>query len=181
MINRGQLGGTSGLRLLALGSLAVLALVGYLRMNASAAAMRAASQDVRECRKLLAEIAALQELPQFAALEADSPKSIRQRIDQATQTARMPEASLVRIEPQPPLRLGDSEYRLWPTRLELSNVTLRQITTFSHALVDEERGLTVRDLRLWSNSGDSTAGSQEPWSAEITLTQVTFFPTSRGF
>ena len=181
MISRRLIRGTSGLTFLALGSLATLALVGYLRMNASAAAMRAASHEVRECRKLLADIAALQELPQFAALEADSPQSIRQRIDQATQNARIPEASLVRIEPQPPFRLGDSEYRLWSTRLELSNVNLQQITTFSHALVDEERGLTVRDLRLWSNSSDSTAGSQESWSAEITLTQVTFFPTSRGF
>jgi hypothetical protein len=179
MINLQQLRGTSAFKLLGLGSLAVLALFGYVRMNVSAAAMRTAAQDAHRCRELLAEITALQELPQFAALEADSPQAFRQRINQATQTARLPQASLLRIQPQPPYRLGNSEYRLWPTRLELSNVTLQQITTFSHDLVDEERGLTVRDLRLWPASSESTAGRQEAWSAEITLTQVTFFPTSR--
>jgi len=181
MMNRWKMRRTSILTIVTLGSLVVLAMLGYLKMNASAAAMQAASQDMSECRKLLEDIAALRELPQFAALEADSPKSMRQRIDQATQSAQLPEASLIRIQPQPPIRLANSEYRLWSTRLELSNVTLRQITTFSHALVDEQRGLTVRDLRLWTNSSDSTAGRQEPWSAEITLTQVTFYPTSRGF
>jgi hypothetical protein len=167
--------------LFVLGSLAVLALWGYLRMTANAAAMHVASQDLRECRNLAAEIAGLQELPPFAALEADSPTKIRQRIDQATQAAHLPEGALVRIQPQPPYRLGDSEYRLWSTRLELSNLTLQQLTTFSHALVDEVRGSTVRDLRIWNNSNDSIAGGPELWSAEITLTQVTFFPTSRGF
>jgi hypothetical protein len=181
MIHRRLLLGKSGIAFLALGVLAVLAVSGYVRMDASQAAMQAALLDVRECRRLLAEIAALQELPPFAALEADSQNGIRQRIEQATQTARIPEASLVRIQPQPPIRLNDSEYRLWSTKLELSNVTLQQLVTFSHALADEERGLTVRDLRLWSNSNDSTAGSHEPWSAEINLTQVTFFPTSRRF
>jgi hypothetical protein len=173
--------GRSGLTWLALGVLAVLAVWGYLRMNANALAMRAAEQDVRDGRELLAEIAALRELPQFAALNADSPKMTRDRIERATQIASLPEDSLVRIQPQPPFRLNDSEYRLWSTRLELSNATLEQITTFAHSLVDEQRGLTVRDLRLWSNGGDSIAGSQEQWSAEITLTQVTFFPKSRRF
>jgi hypothetical protein len=181
MMRRRLRHGLSHAALLALGLSAVLAVWGYIRMNSNAAAMHTASRDLRECRNLVAEIVALRELPPFAALDADSPGTIRQRIDQASQTARLPEGSLVRIQPQPPYQLGNSEYRLWSTRLELSNVTLQELTTFSHALVDEDRGTTVRDLRIWSSSNDSTAGTPEPWSAEITLTQVTFFPTSRAF
>jgi len=164
---------------LALGGAALLVLIGYRRMNAEAAAMRNASEEVRQCQRLVAEIAQLQELPQFAALEADTAKTIRERIEAATLAARLPAGSLVRIEPQSPMRLGDFEYRVWATRLELSNVTLRQITEFSHALADEQRGLTVRDLRLWSTASESTAGASETWSAEATLTQVTFSPKSR--
>jgi len=178
-MNRKRPRGKHGFTLLVLAVLAVLALLGYLRMNASAAAMLAASRDVDECRKLVAEIATLQQLPQFAALEADSSTVIGQRIEHANKTAQLPAESLIRIQPQAPFRLGNSEYRLWPTRLELKQVTLEQVTTFAHSLVDEERGLTVRDLRLWTTSSESIAGIGETWSAEITLTQVTFSPTSR--
>ena len=164
---------------LALGGAMLLVPLGYLRMSAEAAALRNAAAEVRECRTLVAQIAELQELPQFAALEADTPQTIRQRIEEATRQARLPAGALVRIEPRSPVRLGDSEYRVWATRLELSNVTLEQITVFSHALLDEERGLTVRDLRLWSLANESTAGTGETWSAEATLTQVTFSPKSR--
>lgn len=177
-MNQERLRGKQLAKALALGGAALLVLFGYLKMNAEAAAMREASEELRQCQTLVAEIAELQELPQFAALEADTPKTIRERIEQATLAARLPAGALVRIEPRSPVRLGNSQYRVWPTRLELSNVTLQQITTFSHALVDEERGLTVRDLRLWSNISESTAGGRETWSAEATLTQVTFSPKS---
>jgi len=179
MINRETLRRGSAFKLLALGALVLAALFGYLKMNAAAAAMQTASQDVAACRTLVAEITELQDLPQFAALEADRPQTIRESVEQATKTARLPAASLIRIQPQPPFRLGNSEYRLWPTRLELNAVTLQQVTSFAHALADEQRGLTVRDLRLWTPTSESTAGSGETWSAEITLTQVTFSPKSR--
>lgn len=178
-MNREPLRGKQFAKPLALGGLALLALFGYMRMHAEAAAMRAASEEVRQCQRLVAEIAKLQELPQFAALEADTPQTTRQRIEQATLAARLPAASLIRIEPRSPVRLGNSEYQLASTRLELNNVTLQQITAFAHALVDEPRGLTVRDLRLWTNANESTAGTREAWSAETTLTQVTFSPKSR--
>ena len=178
-MSRKQLGRKRSLMLLAIASMAGLALLGYLRMSANVVAMRAASRDLGECRRLVAEIAGLQELPQFAALEPDSSTMIGQRIEQANKAAQLPAASLIRIQPQPPFRLGNSEYRLWPTRLELNQVTLEQVARFAHGLADEERGLTVRDLRLWTTSSSSNAGMPESWSSEITLTQVTFSPTSR--
>ena len=174
-----RLSGKQILLLLGLSTLVGLALLGYWRMNAAAAAMRAAARDVGECRRLVAEIAGLQELPQFAALEPDSSSLIGQRIEQATKDARLEPASLIRIQPQPSFRMGNSDYRLWPTRLELSQVTLEQVASFAHSLADEERGLTVGDLRIWTTSSASSAGMQESWSSEITLTQVTFSPTSR--
>ena len=60
-MNRRQLRAGEGLKLLALATLVVLAVLGYLRMNAQAKAARAASRDVAECRRLAAEIDQLQQ------------------------------------------------------------------------------------------------------------------------
>jgi len=62
---------------------------------------------------------------------------------------------------------------MWPTRIELRQVNLPQVIRFADQVVDESSGLTMRDLRLRSPAETPTG---ETWSAEITLTQLTFSP-----
>jgi hypothetical protein len=162
-----------------LAALALLAALGYMRMRSSGASVQAARSDVETCRKLSAEIIALRKLPQFATVESGAAESLAERIENAAAQSQLPPVSLLRIQPQPPVRVGDSPYRVRGTRLELRDVTLAQLSRFARALVDEGRGLTVRDLRLWRASGAAAASAAEVWSAELTLTQLAFSPPAR--
>jgi hypothetical protein len=135
--------------------------------------------DARTCRDLASEMTALRELPQFAVLEAESVETIFGHIQRAVESALLPPKSLVRVQPSAPSYLGDSSYRIRPIRLELEEVTMRQLITFAHHLVDENRGLTVRDLEFWHAGTDSSSAPGERWSAELTLTQLIFSPMTR--
>ena len=161
-------------------ALALLAAYSYARMHNSGQAVISALEDDAACRKLSGEILELRKLPQFAVLESGELEPVTERIETAASASQLPTATILRIQPQPPTRIGDSSYRVRTTRVELRDVTLAQVVRFARELADESRGLTVRDLRLWNPQGASRAlTNPEIWSAEITLTQLTFAPPAR--
>lgn len=162
-------------------ALALLASFSYARMRNSRESVRTAQSDVATCRKLSAEIVDLRKLPQFATVETGAAESITERIEAAAARSQLPPVAVLRIQPQPPSRVGDSPYRIRATRVELRAVTLAQLSRFARELVDENHGLTVRDLRLWNpvNTGEPQPQTAETWSAEIALTQLTFSPPAR--
>lgn len=162
--------------------LALLALVaaGYWSMHAAKGRLNEAMHQEQQCQKMTKEIKALLDRPGFAALGVDSPSTITARAEEAKQQANVQSESLIRIEPQSAVRLRDSPYRLRPTRLELRGVTLEQVISFTHGMIDEAQGTTIRDLRLTMVDGD--AGQQneaELWTAELVLTQLIFSPLAR--
>lgn len=132
------------------------------------------------CEQLAGDIRLLQNRPGFAALNVDSPKTITTRADEAGLESDLPPGALVRIEPQAAVRVRDSTYRIRPTRLELRRVTLEQVLAFSHAMIDESQGTTVRDLRLTATDlGSEDDPDVDSWTAEIVLTQLIFSPLNR--
>lgn len=156
---------------------------GYWAMRRSAGRLQAAQLQTQECQKMASEIAQLRDRPGFAALDIDSPRTITARAEEASKLAKLSPTSLVRIEPQAAMRLRDSPYRLRPTRLELRGVTLTQIINFTHAMIDESQGTTVRDLRLTLNPPKEgpepetrADGHVDRWTAELVLTQLIFSP-----
>jgi hypothetical protein len=162
---------------LPLAALMALAALGYAQMHSSREAVRMARSDVEVCRSLSAEVVELRKLPQFAATDSGISQSVAQRIEAASANSQLPSAAILRIQPQPASRLGDSSYRVRATRIELQNVTLAQLCQFARELVDESRGLTVRDLRLWNPiNRTASLAAAETWSAEVLLTQLIFSP-----
>lgn len=158
--------------------LVVAAAVSFWQSRAYSTSLATEQEDANTCRELAAEISALRELPQFAVLEAESVETIFGHIEQAADSASLGSA-LVRIQPSTPSYVGDSAYRIRPIRMELQAVTMEQIVRFAHQLVDENRGMTVRDLEFWQVRGDRQSAPEESWNAELTLTQLIFSPMRR--
>ena len=161
--------------------LLVLTLTGvysFAQLRSAERRFELAQNELVESRRLAREIAELRELPQFAALESATDESISARIDAAAAEVGLSPTTIVRIQPQSPAWIDDTPYRVRPTRVELVDVTVRELVQFSHSLIDEAGGMTVRDVRLWSSEPDSSTRT-EKWSAEITLTQMTFSPKTR--
>jgi hypothetical protein len=137
---------------------------------------RAATSVVR-CQELIEKIQRLKIAPKLAALEADSSTGLSERIEAARDSVGIPQSSLIRIEHQPAVRLGRSQYRITPTRVELKDVTLQDLVRMAHSLADETNGLTVRDLAF--SRGNRRDLPVERWEGEFTLTQLVFSPTTR--
>ena len=165
-------------KLIWLGLLAMLTF-SYWDMRVSAMRLNESLLKEQDCSTLIEDIHHLRNRPGFAALTVDAPRTITTRAEQAGQRANLSASSLVRIEPQPAARLGDSPYRLRPTRLELRQVTLEQVIRFAHAMVDDSQGTTLRDLRLTNSSSEPSAARADDWKVEVVLTQLIFAPTSR--
>jgi len=164
---------------IALASLASVAVVvTFLEFRDARNRWMAANDDLRECRRLARQIESLQAVPTFAAIQVESPSDLADHIDWAVKTSSLTPSAVVRVQPQPSVRLGNSAYRIFPTRLELKQVTLAQTVQFAELLNVTDQGLTVRDLRIWDNSREAS-NRDELWWAEITLTQVSFSPKTR--
>ncbi|MFZ5828652.1 MAG: hypothetical protein ACOY3P_01120 [Planctomycetota bacterium] len=160
----------------------VLVLLGifvWLEAGRQAAAWRRSAATAKECQRLAGEIELLRKRPRLAGLAADSPRAITSRAEEALRLAELPVASLVRIEPQSPVRLGDSAYLLRPTRLELRRVTLEQAIRFAYHMAEEGQGASIRDLRLTALEEPGDPANQGLWNAEAVLTQLIFSPIRR--
>ncbi|MDB4614417.1 hypothetical protein OAH18_01880 [bacterium] len=154
-----------------------LAATSYAMMVSRADRFQRAVESVEDCQNLVGQIEKLKTAPKLAALEADSSTWLGERIEAVRDAVGIPQSKVVRIEPQPSVRLGRSQYRVTPTRIELKDVTLREIARLAGSLADEANGLTVRDLEF--SRGNRPDLPDEQWDAEFTLTQLVFSPTTR--
>lgn len=157
--------------------LLLLTVYSYGQMRSSADAVRRADEELKTCRRLISEINDLQQRPGFAAVEQESPAAMANRVERAARESQLPAAAVVRVAPHPISRLANTDYQISATSLELQNVTLKQVAAFSQNLIDEDHGLTLRDLRLYAGSDPGV--ERETWSADLTLTQLIFSPTNR--
>ncbi len=133
--------------------------------------------DLAECSKLAARIQAIQARPQLAS---DKPRQVAETtgmIEAAAKSAKIPAGKLVRINPGPLRRLGDSPYKEKPTEIFLKNVTMDQVVAFLHNLTGPAGGLTAKTLRL---SSPSSADTGNLWSVDLELTYLIYDPPRAG-
>lgn len=157
-----------------------MVIAGFWLMQSSRKRLFDAQTQMQECESIVADIKSLQSRRGFAALGIDSPRTITARAEEARAKANLSPTALVRIEPQSAIRLRDSEYRLRPTRLELRRVSLEQVVSFTHAMIDEAQGTTVRDIRLTASDGSGNGAKEvDVWNVEVVLTQLIFSPRAR--
>lgn len=149
----------------------------WTSLESSRSAASSGQSQLAACQRLAIAIQQNRTLPKRASQEASSATDLTRRIEEASQRARLPTENLVRIEPQPAQRVGETSYKAQPTRIELREATLRQLVPFLLALSDEESGLQVTDLRLVEPRQTATLATfGETWNVEVTLTQLVFSP-----
>lgn len=167
-------------------ALALLAALGwsFARLSDSAAAARAAGQDLAECRALAARIEWLRTRPAVAGAQQVGAADLSRRIEDAAHAADFEDGSIERIEPAPARRVGDSNYREVPTVVRIRRVTLRQVFTFLQALgadsasrTGHSSALSVQSIRLSAPRGEETG---DRWTVESTLTYLIFSPKQSG-
>jgi hypothetical protein len=157
---------------------ALLAMAGwsYCEFSNSSAAAAAAAGDLAACRDLVGQIKALRQKPVLVGTKARTSTEVAHSIEAAAKNAGLPLTNILQIDPQSPRRLGNSAYEEQPTRVELRNVTLKQLLVFLYALANDGTGLNLAELRLGAPRDEMNAGTEETWLAEVTLTHLIFAP-----
>jgi hypothetical protein len=155
----------------------VLAMLwGYRRMSDSRDAANTAAAELAECQALAGRIESLRSRPAVAGVREARSTDVSRRVEQAARDAEFADGSLERIEPEPPRRVGDTEYKEVPTQLRLRRVTLRQVFAFLHAVGNDEAGgppLRVRSVRLSAPRGEEAT---DLWAVEATLVYLVYDP-----
>ena len=149
------------------------ALWAYSTWAGSLTEINDAQNALQECRQLASQIVKLRGKPLRAASEAHSATELARVIEKSTQSAQLPATNLVQIDPQAAHRVGNSPYSEQATHLEIRDVTLRQLIAFLRAIVEDQSGCEIAELRLRAPR-DEPASTPETWQAEITLTSLIF-------
>ena len=158
----------------------------FASLKQSESRLVAAKAELNELQSKLADLSRLQAAPQIAALKADAPDEIINRIEAAGRAANLSNESLISQTPQQPKRIGRTDFQQRLTTVKLAGVSLVKLAAFCDAAADRSTGTVVRDLILRTPDGpatarsDATGGPVELWDAELTLTQTIFSPKSEG-
>jgi hypothetical protein len=159
-------------------ALLVVVAVSGLRLKESRASAIQATANLEKCRQLSAQIAALSERPVHASLGETASAIFVRRVEESASKAQIEPAKLMRIDPQPARRIGDTSYLEQPTFVDLKQVTLAQLVTFLEECTAGDTKLTVTALRLTAPRENLPTADSESWSVEVTLTQLVFSPQS---
>ncbi|MEM6979624.1 MAG: hypothetical protein AAF539_08125 [Planctomycetota bacterium] len=153
------------------------------RWSRASRASQNALQDLRDVRQLTDEIKRIGDQPRIASLDIEPPDRITRRVQAAAAEADIADDSILRVDPQSVIRIGQTRYQIRPTLIVIDDVSLSEITHFAKALADEKNGMTVRDLTITSRApvrGRTQAvnAAGERWDARLTLTQMIYSPIS---
>lgn len=161
-----------------LGLLVALVVWSFQEMRAAQASVDVAQQNLNHCSEVAKRIAEVRQRPTMAALEETTITSLATLIDEAATTSRISKSSIVRIEPQPSRRVGETDYKEQATYVELRGVSLQQLVSFMHTLLVDQSELDVTSLRITAPryDSDSAATAVETWLAEVTLTYLIYSP-----
>ncbi len=161
----------------------VLTVFAYIELRSARAAASAAVANHVVCEQLAGEITKLAGKPSHVTFEAASATDVARRIEAAAQFAQLPPRCVVRIEPQPARRVGETAYKEQATRVELRDVSLKQLIEFLHHLHSGESVFNAKSLRLAAAPQSNTiapngtaSASTETWLVELTLTYLIYAP-----
>ena len=162
------------------GFLLASTVVSFVRCRESYLSCRDAARNLDRCRELADAMVRLRSMPRVASQPSvpESVEDFASRVEKAARRAGIPREAILRVDPQPLRRIGETSYQERVVFLELHAVTVRQVITLLATLLGESNLFHVRNLRLTAPGGpDNTL--PERWHAEITLTNLVFAPINR--
>lgn len=132
-----------------------------------------------ECRQLVDRIKAARSAPEIASEQQTNEEELTRRIEAWASQAGIRGEQVLRIDPLPGRRSGDSDYLVQGVDVELGKITLPQLAAFSQSVRSEDSRLRVSQLRLSALEPlQIGAGSTETWDGEIALTYLLHSPRS---
>jgi len=149
----------------------------FHRLRRARAAAIGARSGLAACHRLAARIERLRREPAVADDRERVQAETSGPVERAAEAAGISPDRLVRITPEPAVRLGDSAYKEKPVRVLLRRVGLRQVIETVHRLARGDGGLRVKALRLSAPGTDATSNE---WTAEVVLTYLIYEPAQAG-
>ncbi len=139
-----------------------------------------ATRELSQASQMVQEIAVLKGRPRMASLAMESPQRTIERIAEAQRKWSLPPDSLTSVAPSAPTRIGNSDYQLRLTELQLRDVSLDSLASFASELTASQEGLLVRELSITPDrEPDTIAGiGPELWQVRLVLTQLIYSPKS---
>jgi type II secretory pathway pseudopilin PulG len=154
------------------------ALIGYSWENRQHEAAAASVDDLAVCRQKITELA------QWgigsgsnAPLTADDSE-LNRRLHAAAADAGMTDA-LASIDPGQPHPLMDTEYDETLIFLRANGVTIRQLVEFLHKLSLQDASLRTKSIELGIPTGQPAGSPGDTWTADVTLSVLTYAPLVR--
>jgi hypothetical protein len=152
----------------------------WSRLSTSRESAAVAAQDLADCNALVKRIESLRRQPTVADSREIAQADLSSRIDDAARAAGCPDA-VGQILPDPPRRIGETNYLEVPTQVRLkAPVSLEEMFTFLHDLsgggVTVSPRLRLRTIRL---GAPRTEDADEKWLVESTLTYIIFSPRGK--
>jgi len=158
------------------GGLVTIALASGWHYRQAVQSAASAAANYQQCQALAARIHSLRDRPTQATLVARTSGEWAGPIEAAAREAGLAPAQILRIEPQAPRRLADTDYEEQTAVVELEAATIPQVIRFLHAVTSPAQQLGARSLRLATPQRAATAESAELWTAEVTLNSFVFAP-----
>jgi hypothetical protein len=124
-------------------------------------------------RELAAEIQQLRNNPATAGTGQLHSSEISRRVEEAAGAIGLESEHILRISPESPRRIGDSDYLERPTQVSLRRATLQQLVRLIHALVSADPSLRVGGMRL---SAPRDENDPLVWDAELMFMQIIYSP-----
>ncbi|MCA9234849.1 MAG: hypothetical protein KDA44_05235 [Planctomycetales bacterium] len=140
-------------------------------------AFRETQASLQRCTGLAAQIRILRDRPDQAASESRSEQALAEAIERAVKEAGVGIQQIARIEPQPPRRVGETDYLEHATAVQLDGVTLAQLATWLTRLKQGDlQQLRVSSARIVAPFQTTESAGPETWNVEVTLTYLVYLP-----
>ncbi len=146
---------------------------------ASRRAAGLAAIHLDEAQRLMQQIDLSRQGSRVAGQTEVGEGELVRRVEAAATTAGALPSQIVRIDPAPARRLGESPYKQKSTRLQLRAVTLSQAVEFLEALdrpqEEPHQGLTLSTVRLSAAREETNRGL---WDLDATVNYLLYAPRS---
>ncbi len=160
------------------------ALAAYARSQKSRATAQANELELLTVHRDLTDIAQANAGLQISVGKLDSAELTR-RLGSAAVIAGVRD-QLVDIDPNPPTRIGSSDYNELTIILRFERITLRQLTIFFQQLAVNDPGSRAKSLELAPPEASGSLGSrstapavntgEELWTADVTVAYLILAP-----
>lgn len=163
---------------------ALCALLAHFRMEKYREDAADARQNLADARRDMEEIRRWRSSPGRAAAVAPETPQLNARLREAATAAGLPKPP--GSDPNPPQRVGGSDYSEMPVYLQLEPLTMRQLTTFLVTLAKLEPSMRVKQIELSSPEERGVpvppgvgAGGEDVWVADVAVGYLTYTPQKK--